>query len=81
MNRRPRCGRNFSLVRCLRILRALDAARLRGVTIRELRAAVGVQRRTLYRDLDAIREAGWKIDTEHETGEAVLFLVGHAIFH
>ena len=75
MTRRPRNGRSFSLARSLRVLRCLYAGRLRGVTMEEIQDRVGVIRRTLYRDLAAIREAGWRIDQKRDGRCQRFFLV------
>ena len=77
---RTRYGRSYALARCLRLLRCLHAGRLRGVTIEEMQVRVGVRRRTLYRDLAAIREAGWRIDQQSDGHEQRLLLVGDGFF-
>jgi predicted DNA-binding transcriptional regulator YafY len=48
-------GRNAQLVRCLQVIEALCQ---RDMTAQELAAEFGVDRRTLYRDLDAIERSG-----------------------
>lgn len=48
-------GRNAQLVRCLQVIEALCQ---RDMTAAELASEFGVDKRTLYRDLDAIERAG-----------------------
>jgi len=48
------------------VIRILEARY--GVTVDELAEECGVTRRTIYRDLDAIRDAGYPLDADQEPG-------------
>ena len=55
-------ARNTQLLRILGMIRDLSAART-GVTIQDLRDRYGVTRRTIERDLQAIAEAGYTVES------------------
>lgn len=53
------------------VIRILEARY--GVTVDELAEECGVTRRTIYRDLDAIRDAGYPLDSEQEVDGHTLY--------
>jgi len=53
------------------VIRILEARY--GVTVDELAEECGVTRRTVYRDLDAIRDAGYPLDSEQEVDGHTLY--------
>ena len=59
------------LARQWKVLRCLEASKF-GYTARELAEKVGVQLRTLYRDLDALQEAGFPIYQAEEHRYALM---------
>jgi predicted DNA-binding transcriptional regulator YafY len=58
------------LVRQWQLVRELSGPRRVGLTIRELTAATGRSKQTIYRDLATLREAGVPLDTRTVNGEA-----------
>lgn len=61
--------RNAEIVRQWNILRQIESARL-GMSVAQLSDETGVTRRTIYRDLDALQEAGFPIYNEMRDGHA-----------
>ena len=59
--------RGAEVVRQWNILQAVDAAR-NGLTVAELAKKVGVTKRTIWRDLDALQRAGFPLFDEKEPG-------------
>jgi predicted DNA-binding transcriptional regulator YafY len=53
------------------VIRILEARY--GATVDELAEECGVTRRTIYRDLDAIRDAGYPLDSEQEVDGCTLY--------
>lgn len=51
-----------SAERTARLLLALYCAGREGLGVPELRRATGASRATLYRDLERVRAAGWRLD-------------------
>jgi predicted DNA-binding transcriptional regulator YafY len=49
-------------LRTARLLLALHCAGRGGLGVPRLREATGASRATLYRDLDRLRDAGWRLD-------------------
>ncbi len=70
--------RNAEVVRQWKILRAIEASRM-GVTLKDLIELGGVTRRTVYRDLDALQEAGFPLMNETRDGR-VRWRLGQAPF-
>ncbi len=59
--------RGAEVVRQWNLLRAIDAAR-NGITVAELAKQVGVTKRTIWRDLVALQEAGFPLVDEKDQG-------------
>lgn len=72
--------RNSEVIRQWNILRAIEQARLAGVTIDELAQDADVTTRTIRRDLQALEEAGFPIydDKSHDDGRTRWRLNGQA---
>jgi predicted DNA-binding transcriptional regulator YafY len=64
-------ARNAEVIRQWTILRAIERARVTGVTIDELAAQCDVTTRTIRRDLQALEEAGFPLfdDRSHDDGK------------
>lgn len=62
-------ARNDEIVRQWNLLRAIEAAR-HGLTVQALTGASGVTRRTIYRDLDALQQAGFPLTSEMRDGRS-----------
>jgi predicted DNA-binding transcriptional regulator YafY len=71
-------GRNAEIVRQWNLLRAIEAAR-NGLPLTRLIEMAGVTRRTVYRDLDALQEAGFPLSNEIREGR-VYWMLGNAPF-
>jgi predicted DNA-binding transcriptional regulator YafY len=56
-------GRNAEVIRQWNMLRSIEAARY-GLTVQDLTEAAGVSKRTTYRDLNALQEAGFPLVDE-----------------
>jgi predicted DNA-binding transcriptional regulator YafY len=61
--------------RTARLIQAI-ASRKQGITIRQLCAATGASRATLYRDLELLKETGYELDTQTVNGEARYRIAG-----
>lgn len=61
-------ARGEQLARTWQLIKRLEAQRSRGLTIEELCQEGGWQRRTLYRDIEALEEAGFPIEKENCDG-------------
>jgi predicted DNA-binding transcriptional regulator YafY len=61
--------------RTARLIQAI-ASRKQGVTVRQLCAATGASRATLYRDFNLLKETGYTVRTETVNGEARYFIDG-----
>jgi predicted DNA-binding transcriptional regulator YafY len=70
---RPARGRGATLVRVLTLLRILQSRKF-GITVAEAVAELRVSRRTVYRDLAALQEAGFVLGTDRD-GEVRWFLL------
>jgi predicted DNA-binding transcriptional regulator YafY len=72
--------RNSEVIRQWSVLRAIEQARLTGVTIDELATACGVTTRTIRRDLQALEEAGFPLfdDRSHDDGKTRWRINGQA---
>ena len=62
-------GRGAVVDRVLAPLRLLSARRLAGVTLGEIERDLHLGRRAIYRYLDALRLAGFRIDDERPEGK------------
>ena len=62
-------SRNFQSVRVLKLLFLFATHRRTGLTIKQLTELLGVKRRTLYRDLEALKEAGVEFTQIRSDGE------------
>lgn len=56
------------------MLLILTVAGDRGILVNDLLDQSGVSRATLYRDVERIKRAGWRIDTEIDRGYATYVL-------
>ncbi len=72
--------RNSEVIRQWSVLRAIEQARLSGVTIDELATECGVTTRTIRRDLQALEEAGFPLfdDRSHDDGRTRWRINGQA---
>ncbi len=61
-------SRNTEVIRQWTVLRELEAAR-QGLSVRRLAEKTGVSKRTMWRDLQALQEAGFPLYTEEVNGE------------
>jgi predicted DNA-binding transcriptional regulator YafY len=71
-------GRNAEVVRQWNLLRSIEAAR-NGLPLQRLIDIGGVTRRTVYRDLDALQEAGFPLANETRDGR-VYWMLGDPPF-
>ncbi|MHC4606499.1 MAG: helix-turn-helix transcriptional regulator, partial [Planctomycetota bacterium] len=60
--------RGRQLARILRLIRKFEHART-GFTMKELAKDMKISRRTLYRDLNALEGAGFRLETDGGRGE------------
>lgn len=67
--------RNAEVIRQWRILQRLDAAR-HGVSVDELASELQVTKRTIWRDMSALQEAGFPLADEKTEGRTRWLLVG-----
>jgi predicted DNA-binding transcriptional regulator YafY len=67
--------RNVEIVRQWNLLRSIEAARS-GLSVKQLIDLTGVTRRTVYRDLDALQEAGFPLTNEIRDGRSIWMLGG-----
>jgi proteasome accessory factor B len=68
-------ARGNQFIRQWALLKALESRRSGGLTIEELCAELEANRRTVYRDIDVLRAAGFAVDKEtHEDGHVYYFI-------
>jgi len=72
--------RNSEVVRQWNLLRSIEAARA-GLSIQQMVDEAGVTRRTVYRDLDALQEAGFPLTNEARDGRVFWTLADHPFKH
>lgn len=66
--------------RTARLIQAI-ASRKNGITVRQLCAATGASRATLYRDFELLKESGYTVHTETVNGEARYHIAGSELAH
>ncbi len=68
-------ARGNQFIRQWSLLKALESRRSGGLTIEELCRELEANRRTVYRDIDVLRAAGFAVDKEtHEDGHVYYFI-------
>lgn len=72
--------RNAEVIRQWNMLRSIEAAR-HGLTVHDLTEAAGVSKRTIYRDLLALQEAGFPLVDETRDNHAYWTLNTHPFRH
>jgi proteasome accessory factor B len=72
--------RNAEVIRQWNMLRSIEAAHY-GLTVQELTDAAGVSRRTIYRDLIALQEAGFPLVDEARDNHTYWTLDAHPFKH